>query len=182
MSETSAEKRDAYRFILLLGLVSLFADATYESARSILGQFLGSLGATASSVGVIAGLGELLNNSLRIVSGHVADLNAALNDAAVFVAPLRFAAGIQNKVLEAMAAGLPVVASSFANEGLEAEDGRHLIVADEAETLAAAIAGLLHDAARRRELGRQGRAFVLQRYRWEAVLDRMERIEGQLTC
>ena len=40
-------------------------------------------------------------------------------------------------------------------------------------------AGLLHDAARRRELGRQGRAFVLQRYRWEAVLNVMKRIEGQ---
>jgi MFS family permease len=69
----SPEPSSARRFILLLGLVSLFADATYESARSILGQFLATLGATATSVGLIAGLGELLNNGLRVFSGLLAD-------------------------------------------------------------------------------------------------------------
>lgn len=114
------------------------------------------------------------------VPGHVGDLNAALNEAAVFVAPLRFAAGIQNKVLEAMAAGLPVVTTSYVNQGLEAEAGRHLLVADEPAALAEAVVGLLRDPSARRRLGQDGRDFVLQRYRWEDVLDRMKAIEQKL--
>ena len=65
--------RGAVRFIILLGVVSLFADATYESARSILGPFLASLGATGLTVGLIAGFGESLNNGLRVFFGYFAD-------------------------------------------------------------------------------------------------------------
>lgn len=114
------------------------------------------------------------------VLGHVPDLNAALNAAAVFVAPLRFAAGIQNKVLEAMAAGLPVVTTSFVNNGLQAEDGRHLIIADEPEAFVAAVVTLLHDRGYRRRLGHAGREFVLSRYRWEEVAERMRGIEHKI--
>ncbi len=114
------------------------------------------------------------------VLGHVADLNAALNDAAVFVAPLRFAAGVQNKVLEAMAVGLPVVTTSYVSEGLEATDGEHLIVADDAGRMADAVIGLLRDPQARRRLGQAGRDFVLRNYRWEDVLARVNAIERQL--
>ncbi len=113
------------------------------------------------------------------VLGHVADLNAALNDAAIFVAPLRFAAGIQNKVLEAMAVGLPVVTTSYVNNGLEAEDGRHLLIADEPAAFADAVCRLLHDASLRQALGQSGREFVRRHYRWESVLDRLALIEQQ---
>jgi sugar transferase (PEP-CTERM/EpsH1 system associated) len=114
------------------------------------------------------------------VVGHTPDLNTALISAQVFVAPLRFAAGIQNKVLEAMAAGLPVVTTSHVNAGLGAADGRHLIVADEAEAFAEAVVGLLRDPERRRRFGREGRTFVAHHYRWEGVLDRVATIERQL--
>jgi len=114
------------------------------------------------------------------VLGHVADLNAALNDAAVFVAPLRFAAGVQNKVLEAMAAELPVVTTSYVNAGLEAEHGKHLIVADDADQISEAILALLRDPQERRRLGRAGRNFVLQNYRWEDVLNRVNAIEEKI--
>jgi MFS family permease len=56
-----------------LGVVSLFADATYEGARSITGPFLGSLGASATIVGIVAGLGELVGYALRLVSGYLSD-------------------------------------------------------------------------------------------------------------
>lgn len=65
--------KPATLFIVLLGFVSLFADMTYESARSITGPFLLALGATGAVVGFISGLGEFLGYALRIVSGWIAD-------------------------------------------------------------------------------------------------------------
>jgi MFS family permease len=66
-------KRSAFRFVLVIGIVNLFADATYEGARGISGPFLGSLGTSAAVVGIVAGLGELLGYCLRSVSGYLAD-------------------------------------------------------------------------------------------------------------
>jgi MFS family permease len=66
-------RTSAIRFIVCLGVVSLFADMTYEGARSIIGPFLLGLGATAAQVGWIAGLGEMLAASLRFFSGRLAD-------------------------------------------------------------------------------------------------------------
>lgn len=65
--------RLAFRFVLIIGIVNLFADMAYEGGRSITGPFLGSLGASATIVGLVAGLGELLGYSLRSVSGYFAD-------------------------------------------------------------------------------------------------------------
>lgn len=63
----------ALRFVLLVGVVSLFADLTYEGSRSITGPYLAVLGASATAVGVVAGGGELLGYALRLVSGRMAD-------------------------------------------------------------------------------------------------------------
>ncbi|MDW8156697.1 MAG: DUF190 domain-containing protein [Armatimonadota bacterium] len=65
--------RAAARFVLLMGVVSLLADATYEGARSVLGPYLLALGASATAVGFVAGLGELAGYGLRLVSGRLAD-------------------------------------------------------------------------------------------------------------
>jgi len=61
------------RFVILLGVVSLLSDATYEGARSITGPFLAALGATGTAVGVVAGFGELVGYGLRLVSGVISD-------------------------------------------------------------------------------------------------------------
>jgi MFS family permease len=66
-------RRNALRFIVLLGIVSLFADMTYEGARSITGPYLALLGASATVVGFVAGFGELMGYALRLVSGYVSD-------------------------------------------------------------------------------------------------------------
>jgi MFS family permease len=63
----------ALKFVLLIGVVSFFADFTYEGARSITGPFLAILGASATLVGFIAGLGELLGYGLRLVSGRLSE-------------------------------------------------------------------------------------------------------------
>jgi len=66
-------KSTALRFVILLGVVSLFADMTYEAARSINGPYLATFGASAAVVGFVAGFGELLGYALRIASGFLAD-------------------------------------------------------------------------------------------------------------
>jgi len=66
-------KRSALRFVILLGLVSLFADITYEGARSITGPYLAILGANATIVGIVAGLGEGMGYGLRLFFGFLAD-------------------------------------------------------------------------------------------------------------
>src|SRR5437667_4453036 len=63
----------AFRFVLIIGIVNLFADMAYEGGRSISGPFLGSLGASATIIGFVAGVGELLGYSLRSFSGYFAD-------------------------------------------------------------------------------------------------------------
>jgi len=67
------QRRAALRFVVLIGVVSLFADLTYEGARSITGPYLAVLGASATAVGVVTGVGELLGYSLRLVSGRLSD-------------------------------------------------------------------------------------------------------------
>jgi MFS family permease len=69
----SISKNKAITFVILIGIVSLFADMTYEGARSITGQYLAVLGASGTVVGVVAGLGELFGYSFRLVSGYVSD-------------------------------------------------------------------------------------------------------------
>lgn len=66
-------RRIAIRFVLLIGILSFFADFTYEGSRSILGPYLELLGASATIVGIVTGFGELLGYGLRLVSGRWAD-------------------------------------------------------------------------------------------------------------
>ena len=78
MSETAPASVDlprhsAVRFIVLLGVVSLFADMTYEGARSVTGPYLGVLGASAAVVGLVAGFGEFFGYALRLASGYLSD-------------------------------------------------------------------------------------------------------------
>ena len=71
--QINGQKRVAYHFILLMGIVSLFGDVTYEGARSITGPYLSVLGASAGIVGLITGVGEFIGYALRLVSGRFAD-------------------------------------------------------------------------------------------------------------
>jgi len=77
MSKRETPKRLAFQFIILLGIVSLFGDVTYEGARSITGPYLATLGASASIVGLVAGIGEFVGYALRLASGYLADRTKA---------------------------------------------------------------------------------------------------------
>lgn len=111
------------------------------------------------------------------VTGFVEDLNIYLNRASVFAAPLRFAAGIQNKVLEAMAAARPIITTSLVNEGLGATPGEHLIIANTPQEMAQQIITLFQNPESTNSLGRSARRFVISRYSWDKVLQRVDQIE-----
>lgn len=73
MPSPEQSRRTAFHFVLVMGIANFFADMTYEGARSVTGPFLGSLGASAATIGFTAGLGELIGFGLRSISGLISD-------------------------------------------------------------------------------------------------------------
>jgi polysaccharide biosynthesis protein PslH len=104
-----------------------------------------------------------------IVTGEVPDVRPWLAAAAVVVAPLKIARGVQNKVLEAMAMGRPVVASTGAFEGIDARPGTDLIVADGAHQ-ADAVLTLFEEPERAAAMAKSARARMVSHYGWDAQL------------
>lgn len=102
-----------------------------------------------------------------IVTGTVPDVRPYLAKAAVAVAPFRIARGIQNKILEAMAMGVPVVGTATAFQAFEEKEGVGLRFADDPEAFAQEVILLLRDPALRARLGLQARSFVERLYRWQ---------------
>jgi sugar transferase (PEP-CTERM/EpsH1 system associated) len=109
------------------------------------------------------------------VSGTVPDVRPYLQHAAVVVAPLRLARGLQNKILEAMAMGRPVVAAQECAEAIGAEPGRELVAAADADTFVHAVSALLAEPQRAAALGTAGRHRVLLDYSWDAHLSSLDR-------
>ncbi len=103
------------------------------------------------------------------VTGFVKDPYEYLQRAKLVVAPLRFSAGIQNKILEAMVLKKPVVATSRAVRGIEGEDTKHFVVADAPQGMASSIIDLVQNETRRRAIGNQARQLIEKKYRWELI-------------
>ena len=110
------------------------------------------------------------------VTAWVDDTRDWLKRASVAVAPLRIARGIQNKVLEALAMGLPVVGTTSATQGVEGTAGTDFLVEDDPSKMAHQITQLLESPERAAELGAAGRSFVEQRYDWERTLEPLDGI------
>lgn len=110
------------------------------------------------------------------ITGWVTDTRPYLDRAEVFVAPLRIARGIQNKLLEALATGLPCVASIAAWRGTGISDGEGIVAADDPRQFAELVIRLLRDGEWRAELSRRARAVAEANYRWEAQLRRLDRV------
>jgi glycosyltransferase involved in cell wall biosynthesis len=104
------------------------------------------------------------------VLGYVDDPYYYMSRAKVIVAPLRMGAGIQNKVLEGMALRKAVVTTRVGARGvLGAEDGRQLLVAEDGDGMAEAVAELMRSPDFRRRLGTQARRLIEERYTWDVV-------------
>ncbi len=110
------------------------------------------------------------------VTGSVPDVRPFLRKSALMVAPLNIARGTQNKILEAMALGVPVVTSRIAAGGVDAADGEHFLVADTPAEHAAAILRVLDDPGERRRLAEAGRARMLSHHAWDRSMQRLDGI------
>ena len=110
------------------------------------------------------------------VTGTVPDVRPYLHRAVLMVAPLNIARGTQNKILEGMAAGLPVVASRIAAGGVDAIESDHFLVAETPEAVANAIVRVMSDPAERRRLALAGRARMLSHHAWDRSMRRLDGI------
>lgn len=121
-----------------------------------------------------AAVRRLADGERVVVTGRVEDVRPYFDAAAVAVAPLRVARGLQNKVLEAMAMRVPVVASPAAFAGISAVAGRDLLVPAEPGEFSRAVITLLRDSAARERIAAAGLACVKTNHNWSQLLERLE--------
>lgn len=113
------------------------------------------------------------------VPGALPDLRPVWQRASVMVAPLRFSAGIQNKILEAMAAGVPVVTTPAAAEAILAQHGRHLRVATDDAGLAVATLATLAAGEADLPMRRAAREHIRAHFSWQALVQRLEELAAE---
>jgi sugar transferase (PEP-CTERM/EpsH1 system associated) len=106
------------------------------------------------------------NNRVRI-TGRVDDVRPFIDEASVYVVPIRIGGGTRLKIYEAMAMGKPVVSTTIGAEGLPVTDGKDLLIRDEPEAFASAVIDLLCDPAQAQRVGREARETVCARHGWE---------------
>lgn len=127
-----------------------------------------------------ARLDVLRSNPAIEITGAVADTRPYLQQAGVYVIPMRVGGGTRFKALEAMACAAPIVSTTLGVEGIGVSNGQEMLLADTPEDFAIAVLRILADAAGsgvlRRQLGVQGRRFVEARYAWETIIPHLENV------
>ncbi|EFH85746.1 glycosyltransferase [Ktedonobacter racemifer] len=113
------------------------------------------------------------------VTGYIDDLRSFIREAHVAVCPLPYAVGVQNKALEAMALGTPVVASSHVTAGLKAVPGQDILVADEPELFAQAVLCLLDDQALWQTISQNGHMYIEKHHNWKHIVNDLTSIYAQ---
>jgi glycosyltransferase involved in cell wall biosynthesis len=115
-----------------------------------------------------------------MVSGFVPDIRPHLWSATAAVAPMAYGAGIQNKVLEAMACATPVVASTQAVAALDVQPDEEVLLADGGSQTAAALLRLLQDESLRARLGAGGRQYVCRNHNWAHIAQQLQVMYDEL--
>ena len=158
---------------------------TADAARYLLGPVGSHLRRVAPEARIVivggdapADLHALAGPNDRM-AGRVEDVRPYLQKASVVALPMRIGTGVKNKLLEAWAAGKAGVATTVACQGVPAAPGENLLVADAPADMAAAIASLLADPARRDQLARRGRQTVLDHLTWPAAVTALRRLVEQ---
>jgi len=112
--------------------------------------------------------------------GFVADTDEVFSSSAVMVAPILYSAGTQNKILEAMNFGMPVVTSDFGNEGIQATNGLQIVLCGNAAEYVREIVHILKDRTYNEWIGTNGQKYVRDKFSWNNVSDRVTMIEKTL--
>jgi glycosyltransferase involved in cell wall biosynthesis len=123
-----------------------------------------------------AAISALAEQPAITITGRVPAVPLYLHRASVYVAPLRMGSGTRLKLLEAMAAGCAIVATTIAASGMNEATKAVLIIADDEATFASAVIALLHDPLKRRSLGEQAQAVVRAHYDWAALTPRLMQV------
>ncbi|OGL38676.1 MAG: hypothetical protein A2042_06040 [Candidatus Schekmanbacteria bacterium GWA2_38_11] len=120
-----------------------------------------------------------LKNNI-FVTGSVPDVKPFINKCEIFIAPLRIGTGIKTKIIEALACGKPIVTTSICVQGLEVENGKHIIIADEPESFAKKVIELLKNSNMRKELSRNAQKLFYERYELNSVKNKIQKIYSDI--
>ncbi len=167
--------------LLFTGVMDYFpnSDAVHWFIENIWPEFRGEF---PNAEFVIAGMNpsqrllDLNDQNGIVVTGYVDDIKKYFDEADIFVAPFQIARGVQNKVLQAFACGLPVVGTPIAMEGIQCERDVHALVADSPDAFLKALITAAKDEDLRRKLSQASLALIHSRYSWEGVLAELDHI------
>lgn len=113
---------------------------------------------------------EIKSENIHIL-GYVDDMRYTVKSSSVYLSPIAFGTGIKNKIVEAMAMGMPVVTNSIGAEGLDVQNGRELYIAETAAEIAETVRKLLDDEALRNKLGACGQEYAKKNHDWDVVYE-----------
>ncbi len=114
------------------------------------------------------------------VTGWVKDVRPYISNSIIGVVPLRIGSGTRIKILEAMAMGKPVVTTALGCEGLEVTNGKDIIIADEPSLFANKVIQLIKDRDLRKQIGREARKLVKEKYDWKSIIERLNMIYEEM--
>ena len=123
-----------------------------------------------------------LKNEKVFVTGWVEDMKEYYAKSRVFIAPMQIGTGLQNKLLEAMAIGLPCITTSLANKALKSKPNEEILVADDKQNLANYIIELLSDQELRNKISLNGNNFVKANYSWQTSVKKLYDLLRQVVC
>jgi sugar transferase (PEP-CTERM/EpsH1 system associated) len=124
---------------------------------------------------------KLNSNNIK-VTGWVDDMRLCYSKSKIFIAPMRLGIGLQNKLLEAMAMGLPCITTSLANNALKATENKEILVGNSKNELAEALLKLLNDTEFRNYLSENSIKFVKENYSWEKNIEDLAKIIENKNC
>lgn len=116
------------------------------------------------------------NPGVITVTGYVPELKPQLEQAALMVIPVRAGSGMRVRILEALAQAMPLVTTTIGLEGIDAQHGEEVLVADSAEDFAAEVIRLMGDPDLQAKLAQQGRCLAEQAYDWHVVLKKLDQV------
>jgi len=116
-----------------------------------------------------------------IITGAVDDVSPYLSRARIYVCPIRLGSGFRGKILQAMAAGIPVVATTLAAEGIPAQTGHNILLADTPHTMGESINLLLQDGGLRRTIAANARDLVVRRFAWSQCVERLDHMLREMS-